>query len=167
MTVIICVAFGGVAEVVSKYLYVWKKPLNKIGSQEQKSKLANRVIDDDTDEELEEKYANIEVNFDESESEEEEYIRKPVDDVSDHNLENQTINVTEEEIAGEQSVEYNDGFDNSTNEIQTDYFDESDFYDDSVLLGETVYAGDVPVSRGKSFIHDDYVVPNETKDIGK
>ena len=152
--------------MVSKYLYVWKKPLNKIGSQEQKSKLSSRVIDDDTDEELEEKYANIEVNFDESESEEEEYIRKPVDDGSDHNLENQTINVTEEEIAGEQSVEYNDGFDKSTNEIHTDYFDESDFYEDSMLLGETVYAGDIPVSRGKSFIQDDYVVPNETKDIG-
>lgn len=41
-----------------------------------KSKEQNRPVahEEDTDEELDEKYANIDVNFDESETEEEEYV---------------------------------------------------------------------------------------------
>ena len=69
MTVIVSVAFGGLTEVVSKYLYVWKSSGCKGEKLEQKFKLST-VIDDETDEELEEKYANIEVNFDESETRE-------------------------------------------------------------------------------------------------
>merc|ERR1711892_702290 len=170
MTIIVCVAFGGVAEVVSKYLYVWKKPTYEIVRKEQTSKVSSTRLDDETDEELEEEYANIEVNFDESETEEEDYVPEQTKDVSEHNLDNQIINVTEEEIAGEQSVEYNDGFDNqnldnSNNDIHKDYFDESELYEDDLFLGDTKYTGDIPVSRGKSFIQDTYIETDTKKDI--
>ena len=54
-----------------QYLYVWRDSNRNIKSKEQ-----NRPVlhEEDTDEELEEKYANIDVNFDESETEEEEYV---------------------------------------------------------------------------------------------
>ena len=54
-----------------QYLYVWKDFKRNIKSNEQQGPLLN---EEDTDEELEEKYANIDVNFDESETEEEEYV---------------------------------------------------------------------------------------------
>ena len=54
-----------------QYLYVWKDSNRTLKSNDQ-----NRPVlhEEDTDEELDEKYANIDVNFDESETEEEEYV---------------------------------------------------------------------------------------------
>lgn len=54
-----------------QYLYVWKDFNRNIKYNEQQVPVLN---EEDTDEELEEKYANIDVNFDESETEEEEYV---------------------------------------------------------------------------------------------
>ena len=165
MTIIISVAFGGLTEVVSKYLYVWKPSGFKDERLKQKVKVSTLVIDDETDEELEEKYANIEVNFDESETEEEEFVSEKYTDIH-------KIDVTEEEIVGEQSVEYNEGFDNvyydnSNNENYKDHFDESDLYDDDIFLGDTAYTGDIPVSRGKSFIQDPFLETDMKKELGK
>ena len=80
------------------------------------------VNDEDTDEELEEKYANIDVNFDESETEEEEdYVPR-----SSGQYDNKvSVLVKEEEL-------------------------------EPVTPSYTEYE-DVPVSRGKSFIQDDFL----------
>ena len=79
------------------------------------------VNDEDTDEELEEKYANIDVNFDESETEEEEdYVPR-----SSGQYDNKvSVLVKEEELEP----------------VTPSYTYE-----------------DVPVSRGKSFIQDDFL----------
>ena len=50
---------------------MWKDFNRNIKYNEQQVPVLN---EEDTDEELEEKYANIDVNFDESETEEEEYV---------------------------------------------------------------------------------------------
>ena len=54
-----------------QYLYVWKDFNRNIKANDQNSPVPH---EEDTDEELEEKYANIDVNFDDSETEEEDYV---------------------------------------------------------------------------------------------
>ena len=51
----------------SQYLYVWNETQV---TDEPREKYREVLLEEDTDEELEEKYANIDVNFDESETEE-------------------------------------------------------------------------------------------------
>ena len=60
---------------ILKYLYVWSNESNE------KTIFFNGKVDkdlsvdeEDTDEELDEKYANLEVDFDESETEEDDYV---------------------------------------------------------------------------------------------
>merc|ERR1711990_24703 len=68
-TFVITTIYGGLMEIISKYLYVWNE--TQI-TEEPREKYREVLLEEDTDEELEEKYANIDVNFDESETEEEE-----------------------------------------------------------------------------------------------
>ena len=161
MTIIISVTFGGICEVVSKYLFIWNgkpKTDSLIGSQK---RVVSDHYDDDTDEELEEKYANIEVNFDESETEEEEYIcMNPSitkedfqlsEELENHNFHNNNSNIAKNNI--------------DTLEHGRDYFEDSDFCEDDLLLGPNTYTGDIPVSKGKSFIQD-YNPQNDDTQIG-
>ena len=82
-------------------------------------------VEEDTDEELEERYANIEVNFDESETEEDDYVPRTV-----------KLREMEKEVVEEQSEE--------------EFPDEFLLYETREY--EEV---PVTVSRGKSFIQDD------------
>ena len=82
-------------------------------------------VEEDTDEELEERYANIEVNFDESETEEDDYVPRTI-----------KLRDMEKEVVEEQSEE--------------EFPDEFLLYETREY--EEV---PVTVSRGKSFIQDD------------
>ena len=82
-------------------------------------------VEEDTDEELEERYANIEVNFDESETEEDDYVPRTI-----------KLREMEKEVVEEQSEE--------------EFPDEFLLYETREY--EEV---PVTVSRGKSFIQDD------------
>jgi len=166
MTIIICIAFGGVAEVVSKYLYVWKKPSVGICVQEKEVKVDNKIIDDETDEELEEKYANIEVNFDESESEEEEYVPKENNQTSVQNVRSKSFDAVHW-IANHHQEEYNDRFDNVVDvQHPLDKYVESIGYENEVFFENTKETfEDIHVSRGKSFIQDNYMFPEDNRDI--
>ena len=82
-------------------------------------------VEEDTDEELEERYANIEVNFDESETEEDDYVPRTI-----------KMRDMEKEVVEEQSEE--------------EFPDEFLLYETREY--EEV---PVTVSRGKSFIQDD------------
>ena len=82
-------------------------------------------VEEDTDEELEERYANIEVNFDESETEEDDYVPRTI-----------KLREMEKEVVEEQSEE--------------EFPDEFLLYETREY--EEV---PVAVSRGKSFIQDD------------
>ena len=81
--------------------------------------------EEDTDEELEEKYANLEVDFDESETEEEDFVPTKI----------RTEQVYSEDYS-EENVE-------------------GDFPDEFLLYGTGECGGQVATSRGKSFIQDD------------
>ena len=80
-----------------QYFYVWRDSNRNIKSKEQ-----NRPVlhEEDTDEELEEKYANIDVNFDESETEEEEYVLRSPGTFHGNNC-NQIDEVLEEDLQDE------------------------------------------------------------------
>ena len=170
MTIIICVAFGGLAEVVAKFLFVWKKPSSKLSSPEKKPSSYIRILEDDTDEELEEKYANLEVNFDESETEEEEYISHPNDTTVKEHIEQHSETGSENVVGENPYIEpHSEGeeiINHFSNNIATDYYDVIEDYDDDVFRFTSNYTGDIPVSRGKSFIQDDLSIPEETKEIG-
>ena len=82
-------------------------------------------VEEDTDEELEERYANIEVNFDESETEEDDYVPRTI-----------KLREMEKEVVEEQSEE--------------EFPDEFLLYETRECEEVPVTA-----SRGKSFIQDD------------
>lgn len=136
---IISITFGGALEIVSKYILV----LCNDNSANQ-TVLVKTCEETDTDEELEEKYANIAVNFDESETEEEEYIPKSI--VAE------TYNDISEEYHGENKMR--EKFDGSPMEISTDDFFEKKFQNNS---DKTLQIG---YSRGKSFIQEEFIPEN-------
>ena len=100
---------------------------NNFAGNSDNPKLSGVVKDEDTDEELDEKYANIDVNFDESETEEEdEYVPRSLG-----HYDHKKSLIIDEDI---------------------DDFLEEDL--DSVVPSFEEYE-DIPISRGKSFIQDD------------
>jgi len=120
-------------EVVSKYLYVWT-------SEETKSETEWKRLEDDTDEELDEKYANIEVNFDESETEEDDYVPRSARSSMRRSPERAELE--------------------DLREVSEDFPDE-------FLIYETREYEDVPisVSKGKSFIQDDFIQPSPESNL--
>ena len=141
---IISITFGGALEIASKYIFV----LCNNNSAKQ-TVMVKTCEETDTDEELEEKYANIAVNFDESETEEEEYIPKSI--VAE------TYNDISEEYHAENTMKGT--FDGSPMQISTDDFFEEKFQKNS---DETPQIG---YSRGKSFIEEEFIPENPGKNL--
>ena len=111
---------------ILKYLYAWSDDINE------KAKFFNGNVDkdlsvgeEDTDEELDEKYANLEVDFDESETEEDDYVSPRL----------LSGRVCHEDFDEENA--------------------EGDFPDEFLLYETREYDSPVAASRGKSFIQDD------------
>ena len=149
-----------------QYLYVW----SPVDSSSSSSDYERRILDEETDEELEEKYANIEVNFDESETEEEEEYIPKLARVSTQEIEeyHSAKNKTEETVIdNDPSAEddYEEGSLINQDCLRDDDDDDEDFPDEFMIY-ETRNCDDddIPVSQGKSFIQDDiYDQPGEFK----
>ena len=125
-----------VADLFLKYLYVWTSGETSSSDDEAEKR---RLLDEETDEELEERYANISVNFDESETEEEDedYIPK-LSRVNTQEIEE--YHKARLEKREEKSV--------------TEDLDEE--FPDEFLIYETQHQDEnIPISRGKSFIYED------------
>ena len=150
-----------------QYLYVWS-PVDSSSSSSDYER--RRILDEETDEELEEKYANIEVNFDESETEEEEEYIPKLARVSTQEIEeyHSAKNKTEEIVIDDNDPSAEDDYDEGSLINQDCLRDDDDEdFPDEFMIYETRNCeddDDIPVSRGKSFIQDDiYDQPGEFK----
>ena len=126
-----------------QFLYVWSTNDNAEDNDWRESR-AHEALDDETDEELEEEYANIEVNFDESETEEEDYVSRS--------------SVTRESSIFTKETLLQDQEDCCDKELEE--CEEEESFPDEFLLFENREIIELPVtvSNGKSFIEDDLIL---------
>jgi len=128
-------------EVISKYLYVWTN--EKTQAETEWNGIIGSRLEDDTDEELDEKYANIEVNFDESETEEDDYVPRSA---------RSSVRRSPERTELEDLKEVDE-----------------DFPDEFLIYETRDYEDDpISVSKGKSFIQDyqdDFLQPVSVESI--
>ena len=126
-----------------QFLYVWSTNDNAEDYDWRESR-AHEALDDETDEELEEEYANIEVNFDESETEEEDYVSRS-------SVTRESSIFTKETLIQDQ--EY-------CCENELEECEEGESFPDEFLLFENREIIELPVtvSNGKSFIEDDLIL---------
>lgn len=148
ITIIISVIYGGFMEVVSKYLYVWAR-----GEAEEETdwKSERGLTEEDSDDELEEKYANIEVNFDDSETEEEDYVPWSVKSTSksvEEDLSNDFVNKEDK----------NEDLNNDE-----DFPDEFLIYENRFEEDNVSEAGSF--RQGKNYIEDDIYLKPEPSEI--
>merc|ERR1712198_253105 len=136
VTVIISVIYGGFMEVVSKYLYVWAR--EEVVEENWKSERS--LTDEESDEELEEKYANIEVNLDDSETEEEDYVPWSVKS-SSRSVEDDSLNEERPLMQSEYILEKNE-----------DEINECDFPDEFLLYENSLKGENISGSNRKKQI---------------
>ena len=124
-----------------QFLYVWSTN-DSAEDNDWRQSTTRETLDDETDEELEEEYANIAVNFDESETEEEEYISRASVTRESSIFTKETLFEGQEE----------NGYD------EKDDCEEEAFPDEFLLFeNREIIELPVTVSNGKSFIEDDLI----------